>query len=148
MPQSEPPIGPVADATPGLRPGPIKLEGRYCRVEKLEPGIHADALWQTLKGHDRVWTYMAFGPFADGKAFASWLDERAVMLDPYAYAVCDHASGSALGIVALLEIRPAMRAIEMGGIVYSPALQRTRAATEAQYLMARYVFEDLGYRRY
>ena len=37
MPQSEPPIGPVADATPGLGPGPVKLEGRYCRVEKLEP---------------------------------------------------------------------------------------------------------------
>jgi RimJ/RimL family protein N-acetyltransferase len=30
----------------------------------------------------------------------------------------------------------------------SPALQRTTAATEAMYLMARHVFEDLGYRRY
>ena len=70
------------------------------------------------------------------------------MLDPYAYAVADYASGRPLGIVTLMEIRPAMRVIEMGSIVYSPALQRTPAATEAQYLMARYVFEDLGYRRY
>jgi RimJ/RimL family protein N-acetyltransferase len=136
------------DSTPGHRPGAVKLKGRYCRIEKLDPAVHADALWHELKGHDRVWTYMSFGPFADGRAFANWLDERAVILDPCSYAICDHASGSALGLVALLEIRPAMRAIEIGGIVYSPALQRTRAATEAQYLMARYVFDDLGYRRY
>src|SRR5262249_9478632 len=55
---------------------------------------------------------------------------------------------SALGIVNLMEIRPAMRVIEMGGIVYSPSLQRTRIATEAQYLLARYVFDELRYRRY
>jgi RimJ/RimL family protein N-acetyltransferase len=54
----------------------------------------------------------------------------------------------AVGLVTLLEIRPAMRAIEVGFIVYSPALQRTALATETQYLLARYVFETLGYRRY
>jgi RimJ/RimL family protein N-acetyltransferase len=47
-----------------------------------------------------------------------------------------------------MEIRPAMRVIEVGHIVYSAALQRTPLATEAQYLLARYVFETLGYRRY
>jgi RimJ/RimL family protein N-acetyltransferase len=47
-----------------------------------------------------------------------------------------------------MEIRPAMRVIEVGNIVYAPALQRTPLATEAQYLLARYVFEALGYRRY
>jgi RimJ/RimL family protein N-acetyltransferase len=47
-----------------------------------------------------------------------------------------------------MEIRPAMRAIEMGSIVYSSRLQQTPKATEAQYLVARHVFETLGYRRY
>ena len=47
-----------------------------------------------------------------------------------------------------MEIRPAMRVIEVGFIVYSPALQRTPLGTETQYLLARYVFETLGYRRY
>jgi RimJ/RimL family protein N-acetyltransferase len=148
MPPSEQPVGPVTDTTPAARPGPVKLQGQYCRIEKLDPAAHGDALWHQLKGQDRVWTYMGYGPFADGKAFANWLDERAVILDPYSYAVCDYASGSALGIVTLMEIRPAMRVVEIGNIVYSPTLQRTRAATEAQYLMARYVFDDLGYRRY
>src|SRR5207249_2950540 len=53
-----------------------------------------------------------------------------------------------IGIATLMEIRPAMRVIEMGSIVYSPLLQRTPLATEAQYLLARYAFETLGYRRY
>jgi RimJ/RimL family protein N-acetyltransferase len=57
-------------------------------------------------------------------------------------------SGRAVGIATLMEIRPAMRVVEVGHIVYSPALQRTPLATEAQYLLARYVFETLGYRRY
>jgi len=117
-------------------------------AKPLDPAAHADALWHGLKGHDRLWTYMSYGPFADGKAFANWLDDRAVILDPCSYAICDHVTGAALGIVSLMEIRPAMRAIEMGGIVYSPALQRTRQATEAQYLLAQHVFDDLGYRRY
>ena len=142
------PIGPVIDTTPAERPGPVKFDGRFCRVEKLDAARHADGLWQVLKGHDHVWDYLAVGPFTDGRAFAVWLEERAVALDPYAYAVADYASGRPLGIATLMEIRPAMRVIEMGSIVYSPALQRTAAATEAQYLLADYVFGKLGYRRY
>jgi RimJ/RimL family protein N-acetyltransferase len=126
----------------------VTLTGRYARVEKLDPARHADGLWQVLKGEDEVWDYMAQGPFRDGREFANWLDERAVMLDPYTYVVCDYASGQPLGLMTLMEIRPAMRVIEVGNIVYSPKLQRTRAATEAQYLLARYAIETLRYRRY
>jgi RimJ/RimL family protein N-acetyltransferase len=62
--------------------------------------------------------------------------------------VVDKATGKAQGIVTLMESRPAQRVVEIGNIVYSPSLQRTRNATEIQYLMARHVFDDLGYRRY
>jgi RimJ/RimL family protein N-acetyltransferase len=67
--------------------------------------------------------------------------------DPYSYAIVDR-SGQALGIATLMEIRPSMGVIEVGHILYSPALQRTPLGTEAQYLLARYAFETLGYRRY
>jgi RimJ/RimL family protein N-acetyltransferase len=142
------PVGPVADTTPAERPGPVTLEGRFCRMEKLDPVRHAEGLWQAVKGEDRLWTYMGYGPFKDAAGFAQWIDERAVLLDPYSYAVLDKASGAPIGIVTLMEIRPAMRVIEVGNIVYSPRLQRSCAATEAQYLLARYVFDELGYRRY
>jgi RimJ/RimL family protein N-acetyltransferase len=144
----EQPVGPVVDATPAERPGPVELEGRYCRVEALDPLSHGEDLWRAFAGDDTLWTYFAHGPFATERSFAEWLDQRAALPDPFSYVVIDSGKGTAEGILALLEIRPAMRVIEMGSIIYGRALQRTPAATEAQYLMARYAFEELGYRRY
>jgi RimJ/RimL family protein N-acetyltransferase len=141
------PIGPPVDTTPALRPGPVVLEGRYGRVEKLRPEQDTD-LWNAVKGHDPIWTYMsAYGPFANFATFSEWLAGRTRLDDPYSYAIVE-PSGRAVGIATLMEVRPATRVIEVGHIVYSPALQRTPLGTEAQYLLARYAFETLGYRRY
>ena len=144
---TELPIGPPVDATPARRPGPVVLEGRYGRLEKLAPQ-HAAALWEAVRGHDHIWTYMSgYGPFADGQTFNEWVASRAALEDPYSYAVIE-PSGGAVGIATLMEIRPAARSIEVGHIVYSPRLQRTPLGTEVQYLLARYAFETLGNRRY
>jgi RimJ/RimL family protein N-acetyltransferase len=141
------PVGLPVDATPARRPGPVTLQGRYGRVEKLDMG-HAADLWQAYAGHDHIWTYLStYGDFADAAAFAEWLAGRVALDDPYSYAIIDLA-GHALGIATLMEIRPAMRVIEVGHIVYSPALMHTPLGTEAQYLLACYAFETLGYRRY
>src|SRR2546429_6769015 len=140
------PVGAPVDATPAQRPSPVTLAGRYGRIERLAQ--HHDAtLWNAVKGHDHIWTYMSYGPLADIAAFSAWLAGRVQLEDPYSYAIIDR-SGPAVGIATLMEIRPAMRVIEVGHIVYASALQRTRLATEAQYLLARYIFETLGYRRY
>jgi RimJ/RimL family protein N-acetyltransferase len=144
---AELPVGPPVDATPAGKPEAVTLTGRFGRVEKLDAGRHDAALWGALRRHDALWTYMGYGPFADEAAFLAWLEQRAGLADPFSYAVTD-ASGSAVGIATLMEIRPAARVVEVGNIVYSPALQRTPLATEAQYLLARYAFETLRYRRY
>jgi RimJ/RimL family protein N-acetyltransferase len=131
---------------PAKRPAPIVLEGRFGRVEKLD-ARHGEALTAAIDGHHDTWTYMPYGPFANARELALWIEERAASPDPYAYAIVE-LSGRATGIATLMEIRPSHRVIEMGSIVYSPLLQRTPLATEAQYLLARYAFETLGYRRY
>jgi RimJ/RimL family protein N-acetyltransferase len=146
-PESGLPVGLPVDATPAQRPGPVTLEGRYGRVERLAPS-HAPSLWENVRGHDALWTYMsAYGPFADERQFAAWVESRIALNDPYSYAIVD-ASGRAVGISTLMEIRPAARSIEVGHIVYSPALQRVPLGTEAQFLLMRYAFEALGNRRY
>ena len=145
---SKQPVGPPVDTTPARPPEPVTLSGRFGSVARLDPARDAADLWRAFKGHDYIWTYISrHGPFSDEATFAAWLGERATLNDPYAFTVRDPA-GRACGLSALLEIRPAMRVIEVGFIVYSPALQRTALATETQYLLARYVFETLGYRRY
>ena len=141
------PVGPLVDATPAKLPGVVTLQGRYGRVERLKPE-HAPALWDVVKDHDLIWTYMSrYGPFADATEFSAWVASRPALADPYSYAIIDR-DNCAVGIAAMMEIRPDMRVIEVGHIVYSPALQRTPLGTEAQYLLARYAFETLGYRRY
>jgi RimJ/RimL family protein N-acetyltransferase len=147
-PQTGQPIGlPVANPAPGPRPRPVTLQGRYGRVEKLKAG-HAADLWKVFAGQDPVWTYISGdGPFASFAEFAPFIAMRAAAEDPYAYAIIA-ASGEAVGYFTLLRIVPQHRVIEVGHVIYSPALQRTPLGTEAQYLLARYVFETLGYRRY
>lgn len=142
------PVGLPVDATPAQRPGPVTLEGRYGRIERLDPQKHGAALWEAVRGHDHIWTYMStYGPFVSVHEFQAWVASRVPLDDPYSYAVVE-PSGRAVGIVTFMEIKPANRSIEVGHIVYSPALQKTPLGTEAQYLMAKHAFEALGNRRY
>jgi RimJ/RimL family protein N-acetyltransferase len=146
-PQTGQPIGLPVDTTPAKRPGPVTLKGRHGRLEKLGPDHFAD-LSAAFAGHDQVWTYISTdGPFATAAEFSTFLAKRAAADDPYAYAIID-TSNRAVGYLTLLEIRPQMRVIEVGHVLYSPTLQRTPLGTETQYLLARYIFETLGYRRY
>jgi RimJ/RimL family protein N-acetyltransferase len=146
-PATQQSVGPLVDGSSAGEPESVVIEGRFGRVEKLDPWRHHADLWAALATHDQIWTYLPYGPFADATAFERWLMARAAITDPFSYAVIDTA-GRALGIITLMSVRPEMRVIEVGHILLSPALQRTPLATEAQYLIARYVFETLGYRRY
>jgi RimJ/RimL family protein N-acetyltransferase len=95
-----------------------------------------------------LWTYMFDGPFGDRTAFAEAMKKRQASNDPLFFAFEETKSNRAVGIASYMRIEPSHRVIEVGGIVFSPALQRRPGATEAMYLMVRHVFEDLGYRRY
>ena len=145
------PIGwPVPDWTAAHQPTTKVLEGQYCRLERLTAKDHSDPLFQAF-GADRdgnIWTYLPHGPFADAEAHRIWAASAADTSDPYFMAIRDLSTGAVTGHAALMRITPEAGTIEVGNINYAPALQRTKAATEAMYLLARHVFEDLGYRRY
>ena len=147
-PRTGQPVGPkVPDPSPAPRPGPVTLEGRFGRLEKLQPS-HAAALWKHFQGHPELWTYIgAYGPFDTEQEFTAHIEKFAASPDPYAYAIIDKDKGP-VGYFTLMEIRPQHRVIEVGHVMYSPALKRSPLATEVQYLLAKYVFETLGYRRY
>src|SRR5262249_56747545 len=118
------PVGPPVDARAAERPGPVTLAGRFGSVARLEASRHGEALWEELKGHDRLWTYMSDGPFTDRTAFLAWLAQRETLTDPYYYAVLD-PTVRALGIATLMSILPEMRVIEDANIMLSPALQHS-----------------------
>jgi len=143
-------VGGKVDATPARRPQRRKLEGRGVSVVPLDPLVHGDSLFAGTQGaeNENLWRYLFEGPFATRAAFDSYLKQKASSEDPLFYAILDQASGDAVGHAAYMRIEPAHRVIEVGSILYTARLQRTAGATEAMYLMARHVFEDLGYRRY
>jgi RimJ/RimL family protein N-acetyltransferase len=145
------PIGePVPGWTPRPKPGREPMTGRFCRVEPLDPARHAADLHAANEAdrEGRMWTYMAYGPFPDAATYRAWAETAAGGEDPLFHAIVDAASGRALGVASYLRIEPAVGVIEVGHIAYSPALQRTPAATEAMYLLMRRAFDELGYRRY
>jgi RimJ/RimL family protein N-acetyltransferase len=140
-------VGQAVDATPAKRPAPVTIQGRYGRIEKLSSSKHGAALWNAVKTHDAVWTYLFNGPFSVRADFDAYIGMVASRDDPYAYAILDKEE-QPVGFATLMEIRPANRVIEVGNILYSPLLQKTPLATEVQYLLAHYAFEELGNRRY
>jgi RimJ/RimL family protein N-acetyltransferase len=143
-------VGAPVDAKPAKRPQRTALEGSAIRIVPLDPAVHGDALFEGTHGaaKEQLWLYLFDGPFATRAAFDSYLREKAISEDPLFFAILDKASGNAVGHAAYMRIEPAHRVIEVGSILYTPRFQRTIGATEAMYLMARHVFEDLGYRRY
>ena len=96
----------------------------------------------------RDWTYLPYGPFERLDAYRAWADQVAAADDPLFHTIVDGASGRAAGVASLMRIDPINGVIEVGHIKYTPALQRTAAATEAMFLLMRRVFDELGYRRY
>jgi len=126
------------------------LEGRTCRLRPLDPARDTDGLYALSHGpsKEQQWAYLFTGPYADKASFAEHVETIAAGTgDPIYWAVADK-NDRAIGWLSLMRIDRANRTIEVGSILYTPALQRTVAATEAQYLIARHVFEALGYRRF
>jgi RimJ/RimL family protein N-acetyltransferase len=145
---------PIGAPVPGWSPRPLPprtaMAGRFCRVELLDPERHAEELFvaNAEDAGGRNWTYLPYGPFPVFADYRRWLDGVAAADDPLVHAILDAGSGRAVGVASLMRMAPAVGSIEVGGINYSPRLQRRPAATEAMYLLMRRAFDELGYRRY
>lgn len=145
---------PLGEALPGWvsppRPERVTLTGRVCRIEPLDPAIHADDLFDAylVAPDGRDWTYLPTERFTDRDAYRAHAAAAAATEDPMHVAIVDLATGKAVATASLLRIDPANGSIEVGWIAYSPLIQRTPMGTEAMYLMMKYCMDDLGYRRY
>ncbi len=129
-------------------PQPTAIYGRTVMLEPLDAELHVADLWQAVHGHDEVWAYLADGPYACEADLRRALEKKQAGSNAQFFALVTEENGRTEGYASYMRIEPAHGVVEVGNILLTPTLQRTRAATEAMYLMARHVFEDLGYRRY
>ena len=140
----------VVGHTSGKLPAIDFLEGRYARIESLSVEKHAEDLL-SVYGPDtprEMWTYLFQEPVEDMKELVNLLNQMLARKDRFFYAILDRETGKSLGTFSLMRIDQNNRVIEVGTVIFSPELRGTRIGTEAQYLLARYVFEELNYRRY
>jgi RimJ/RimL family protein N-acetyltransferase len=144
------PVGiPVAGWVTRPLPPLTAMTGRFCRVEPLTEFHAADLYAANGLDHDgQNWTYLGVGPFADFEGYRAWVASVVPSEDPQFHAIIDLKTGKPVGVASFMRIEPKNGVIEVGHLNFSPALQRTPAATEAMFLMMRRAFDELGYRRY
>jgi RimJ/RimL family protein N-acetyltransferase len=139
-------------SVPGPAKGPPQrtvLYGRYARLEPIGPQHVADLYRAATTGDgEQRFFYLFEEPPRSEADMSAYVARASALDDPLMYAVIDKAGGTAEGRQALLRITPEHGSIEVGGVYWGPRLARTRVATEALYLHARYVFDTLGYRRF
>ena len=146
-------IGPqVGDWVPPEEPPRTAMEGRWCRIEPIDPARHAAELHEAYRDDPdgRVWTYFGYGPFDSLEQYRTWMEGFCMGSDPLFFVIRPKRGdgiGPAAATACYQRIDRRMGSIEVAHLVYSPRLQRTTAATEAMYLMMHRAF-DLGYRRY
>jgi len=143
---------PHAASVPNWTPPPVPdshtvLSGAYSVLEPLSAERHAALLYRSYVGQDQVWDYLPYGPFSSSAQYHRWVREVEADPDLQFYAIKNLATNDFEGVASYLRIAPGAGSIEVGHINFSPALQRTRAATEALFLMMTWAFES-GYRRF
>ena len=140
----------LTDWSGAPRPERISMDGRYTRLEPLDAGRHGSDLFASSRapGAEERFRFLFDEPPRDRAAFDPWLAKAAASADPLFFAVIDAGTGRTEGRQTLMRIEPKHGVIEIGNILWGPGIARTRVATEALFLFARYVFEDLGYRHF
>lgn len=143
------------------KPAPVTLTGQVVRLVPLDVTTHAADLFAMSHGapirlgdhrvdaydaEEQVWRYLFGGPYADMTAFTAYLEGQRDAANALALCVLDEASGRPVGVTNYMNNSPQHLKIELGGIWYSPVVQRTAANTEATALMLEHAF-GLGYRR-
>jgi RimJ/RimL family protein N-acetyltransferase len=132
------------DRLPAAAPGPRELQGEHVMLRAVEPG---DAVALFDAGQDAaIWTYLPYGPYKSADEMRGRVADMLGSSDPLYFAIC--VDGAPCGIASYLRIDPQHGSIEIGHIWFGTPLQRTTAATEAIFLLARHAFDDLGYRRF
>lgn len=146
----EQPLGDPIDWSPVSPPSGEPLHGDHVSLRSLDPDDDAEPLFTVSHppgGDPAIWTYLPDGPYESAEKLRQTLAWAAGADGHVYYAVEPLAAGQARGQVSFLRIEPAFGTIEIGHIWFAPELQRTTAATEAIYLLARHAFDELGYRR-
>ncbi len=140
----------LANWIPRPAPQPVTLKGAYVTIRPYDRKTDQTALWDVFGGTatNELLRYFACPDFQTAEDFGNWLEAVQTKGGWLTEVFSDNATGEIIGMAHYMRADPANGVVEVGGVAHSPKMQRSPASTEVHYLMAKHVFEDLGYRRY
>jgi len=144
------PIGEPVEFGPVRAPARESLRGSSVLLRPLDPRRDAEQLYAVShppEGDRAIWTYLPAGPYDSVAQMRRALADQAASEDPLFFTALLLPDGRPAGAASYLRITPQFGVIEIGHIWFGAPMQRTTAATEAIYLLARHAFDELGYRR-
>ena len=144
------PVGAPLRWSPVASPQPTVLRGSSIVLRPVDPSADAAPLYvqsHPPDGDAAIWTYLFAGPYSSAEEFREMLEPASISLDPLYFTLVRLRPERPVGMASYLRVEPTVGVVEIGNIWFGPSLQRTTAATEAIYLLARHAFNDLGYRR-
>lgn len=144
------PVGEELEWSPVRAPGRTSLRGSHVLVRPLEADVDVEPLYACSHpplGDPHIWTYLSQGPYESPEELRQALVVAQSSEDPLFFALVPLRDGYARGVAAYLRIAPEFGVLEIGHVWFGTSLHRTTAGSEAIYLLARHVFEELGYRR-
>ena len=126
------------------------MEGHYVRLEPLKASVHGDELFtaSSVADAEERFRWLSEYPPKTHDEFQPWLEKAEASADPIYFAVIDKVTGRVAGRQTYLRTDAANGVTEIGHIYWGPLISQRPATTEALYLFARHVFDDLGYRRF
>lgn len=144
---------PMQDLTNWLgrpAPAPVSMTGRYVMIEPFVRAIHERLLWDALGGTaiNELLRFFSNGPYERASDLSAWIETSNAGSGWTTLVFRARRTGDIVGMATYMRPDPANGVIEVGSVAHGAAMARSPLATEAQYLMARHVFDDLGYRRY
>lgn len=142
-------LGPEVASFAAPWPEKVTLKGKFVTLEALSQE-HTEELFKHLAGkeNEHLFTYIPDPPVYDLKSFEEAIDAKANNKEWLFFAIIDPATRLAMGYVCLMNINLRMRSVEVGNVMFSSKMQRSPAGTECIYLLARYLFDELAYRRF
>jgi RimJ/RimL family protein N-acetyltransferase len=132
-------------------PAPVTLEGRYVTLEPYDRAKHLAALWDALGGAGAINELIRYFPndhYETPEQFGAWLDNIRDNSSFVTLVARENATGNVVGMASYMRPDPKNGVVEVGSVAHGLAMKRSPMSTELHYLMAKHVFEDLGYRRY
>ena len=146
----ERPLGERIDWTTAGRPQRVPLHGTHIVLRPVDAATDAQPLYEVSHppaGDLAIWTYLPDGPYESPEHLRQVLAWAQAAEDRVYFTLARLPEERPLGLASYLNIVAEHGTIEIGHIWFATQLQRTTAATEAIYLLARHAFDDLGYRR-